>query len=61
MLASLVGRLPGILTLTLFGVQVEYAMRKPGLLSFALLIAGIIVMTLVIPLILKRLHRRHGG
>jgi uncharacterized membrane protein YdjX (TVP38/TMEM64 family) len=61
MLASLVGRLPGVLTVTLFGVQLEYAMRKPGLLSYALLVASIIVMSLVVPRLLRRLHRRHGG
>ena len=36
-LASLVGRVPGIFTLALFGVQLENALRKPGLASFALL------------------------
>lgn len=61
MLASLVGRLPGVLTVTLFGVQLEYAMRKPGLLSYALLVASLIVMSLVVPRLLRRLHRQHGG
>jgi len=36
-------------------------MRKPGLLSYALLVASIIVMSLVVPRLLRRLHRQHGG
>ena len=59
MLASLVGRLPGVLTMTLFGVQLESAMRTPGLLNYALLVASIVLMSLVVPRLLRRLHRRH--
>jgi phospholipase D1/2 len=46
-LGSLVGRIPGIVTLTLFGVQLEYFLRKPGLQSFALLALAVLLMTLV--------------
>ena len=53
-LASLVGRAPGILTMTLFGVQLENALRKPGLLNFALL-AGLLI---ALPWLLSRLLRR---
>jgi phospholipase D1/2 len=46
-LASLVGRIPGIVTLTLFGVQLEYFLRRPGLQSLALLALAALLMLLV--------------
>jgi phospholipase D1/2 len=52
--ASLVGRIPGIFTLALFGVQLESALRKPGLASFALL-AFVLV---AVPIIVSRMFRR---
>lgn len=59
-LASIVGRLPGMLTLTLFGVQLEYALRKPGLISYALLVAAIIIGSITVPRLFRRFFR-HGG
>lgn len=53
-LASLVGRIPGVLTLTLFGVQVETALRKPRLASFALLV----IILVGVPIIVSRMFRR---
>jgi uncharacterized membrane protein YdjX (TVP38/TMEM64 family) len=61
LLASMVGRIPGVLTLTLFGAQLEYAMRKPGLISYALVIAAIIIGSVIVPRLFRRLFRRHGG
>ena len=60
-LASLVGRLPGVLTLTLFGVQLETALREPGLISVALLVFILIVVPLIIARLLKRFadHRTY--
>jgi uncharacterized membrane protein YdjX (TVP38/TMEM64 family) len=52
-LGSLVGRAPGILTMALFGVQIEMALRNPELFSFALLI-GVLV---ALPWLLSRLLR----
>lgn len=52
--ASLLARIPGIFTLALFGVQLENALREPGLVSFALL--GVILVA--VPLILSRLVTR---
>lgn len=52
--ASLVGRIPGILTMTLFGVQLESALRRPGVVSFALLL-GVLV---ALPWLFARLLRR---
>jgi phospholipase D1/2 len=49
-LASLVGRIPGILTMTLFGVQLENALRQPALVSFALLA----IVLLALPWLLAR-------
>jgi uncharacterized membrane protein YdjX (TVP38/TMEM64 family) len=61
MLASLVGRLPGVVVLTLFGVQLEYAMRKPGVISYALAVAAIFVTSVIVPRLFRRLFPRHGG
>jgi uncharacterized membrane protein YdjX (TVP38/TMEM64 family) len=57
LLASAVGRLPGILTLTLFGVQLEHALRRPGLTSLALL--GFVL--IVVPVAVSRLLRRFAA
>jgi phospholipase D1/2 len=46
-LGSLVGRIPGIVTLTLFGVQLEYFLRRPGVQSLALLALAALLMALV--------------
>jgi phospholipase D1/2 len=46
-LASLVGRIPGIVTLTLFGVQLEYFLRRPGFQSLALLALAVLLMLIV--------------
>jgi phospholipase D1/2 len=46
-LGSLVGRIPGIVTLTLFGVQLEYFLRRPGVQSLALLALAVLLMALV--------------
>lgn len=54
-LASLVGRMPGVVTMTLFGVQVENALRKPGLTTYALLGVTLVV----IPIIFRRLFKRY--
>jgi uncharacterized membrane protein YdjX (TVP38/TMEM64 family) len=53
-LASTVGRLPGILTLTLFGVQLEYALRRPGLTSLALLMVALFVVPLGVAYLVRR-------
>lgn len=57
LLGSLVGRAPGILTMALFGVQIEKALRNPGLLSFALLIAALVAL----PCLCSQLFRRLNG
>ena len=56
-LASLLARIPGIFTLALFGVQLENALRNPGIISFALL--GVILV--VLPLIFSRLMTKFYG
>lgn len=53
-LASLVGRVPGIVTMTLFGVQIENALREPALLSIGLLV----IILVALPWLLARLLRR---
>jgi phospholipase D1/2 len=53
-LASLVGRLPGIFTLALFGVQLENALRQPGLVSFAV----VIIILVVVPIVVSRMFSR---
>lgn len=54
-LATVLGRLPGILTLTLFAVQIESALRRPGVISVAML--GFAV---AVPLVISRLTRRYA-
>jgi phospholipase D1/2 len=53
-LASLVGRIPGIITMTLFGVQLENALREPAVPSLVLLI----IILIALPWLLARLLRR---
>ena len=55
-LASVVGRVPGILVLTLFAVQIENALRRPGLISFGLLGFALIV----VPLMVSRFTKRYA-
>jgi phospholipase D1/2 len=57
LLASLLARIPGIFTLALFGVQLENALRNPGIISFALL--GVILVGL--PLLFSRLMTKFYG
>jgi phospholipase D1/2 len=60
-LGSLVGRVPGILTMALFGVQIENALRDPGLLNFALLGAVVIALPWLFARLFRRLNRRSGA
>ena len=55
------GRIPGVLTLTLFGVQVENAFRKPGLVSFALLAVIIIAVPFIVSRMFKQFYHRQSG
>lgn len=56
--ASLVGRLPGIVALTLFGYQLQRALREPGMTSFALLIFVLIAAPFAASRAMRRLTRR---
>jgi phospholipase D1/2 len=53
-MASIVGRIPGVILLTLAGVQVENLLRQPGVISGVLL--GLTV--ILAPLALSRLSKR---
>jgi phospholipase D1/2 len=55
-LASVVGRVPGMLILTLFAAQIENALRRPGLISFGLLGFALIV----VPLVISRFTKRYA-
>ena len=55
-LASVVGRVPGILVLTLFAVQIENALRRPGLISLALLGFALVV----VPWMISRFAKRYA-
>lgn len=60
-LASLVGRIPGVVTMTLFGVQVENALRKPGLTTYVLLGITLVVTPIIFTRLFKRFMRsRHS-
>jgi uncharacterized membrane protein YdjX (TVP38/TMEM64 family) len=49
-MASIVGRIPGIILLTLAGVQVESLLRQPGLI-------GVVLLWLILMLVLLALSR----
>ena len=53
-MASIVGRIPGIILLTLAGVQVESLLRQPGVIGVVLLGLTLIL----VPLTLSRLSKR---
>jgi uncharacterized membrane protein YdjX (TVP38/TMEM64 family) len=57
-LASLIGRVPGIVTMALFGVQIERALREPGLVSFALLVIILAALPWLFSRLFRRLYRR---
>lgn len=59
--ASLIGRLPGVVSLTLFGTQLEMALRKPGLTGFALLIFVLVAVPLATAALTKRVAARRRG
>jgi uncharacterized membrane protein YdjX (TVP38/TMEM64 family) len=54
-LASLIGRVPGIIVLTLAGVQVEYLLRKPAMAGVILLALTLIVVPIASRWIFRRL------
>ena len=56
LLATVVGRLPGIVILTLFAVQIENVVRRPGVFSVAAL--GFVL--IVVPWAIARLSRRYA-
>jgi phospholipase D1/2 len=53
-MASIVGRIPGVILLTVAGVQVESLLRRPGLIGVVLLGLTLIL----VPLALSRLSKR---
>jgi uncharacterized membrane protein YdjX (TVP38/TMEM64 family) len=56
--ASLFARIPGIFTLALFGVQVENALRNPGVISFALLAVILVVVPFILSRLIAQFYRR---
>jgi uncharacterized membrane protein YdjX (TVP38/TMEM64 family) len=57
--ASVLGRIPGIVALTLVGVQFENALRAPGVRNFALL--GLIVLLALLALVWLSRRAESGG
>jgi phospholipase D1/2 len=58
-LASIVGRIPGLILMTVAGVQIENALRNPAVGSFILLVLTLILVPLGTALLAKRLSRAH--
>lgn len=56
-LASLVGRAPGIVVMTLFGVQVENVLREPALASIGVLVIILIALPWLFSRLLKKFLR----
>jgi len=57
-LASVIGRIPGIVLLTLAGFQIESLFREPGVVGFALLVLTLILVPLAFAWASKRLLLR---
>jgi uncharacterized membrane protein YdjX (TVP38/TMEM64 family) len=57
--ATVIGRIPGLVTLTLFGVQLENFMRRPDLESSVLLALAILLIPLATALLYRRFAAQH--
>src|SRR5262249_40189982 len=53
-LASLIGRIPGIILLSLAGIQIENILRRPGAMSSILLMFTLLLIPLAINWLWKR-------
>lgn len=59
-LASILGRIPGLVLMTVAGFQVENALRNPAIGSFLLILLMVLVIPLATAWLAKRLHRTEG-
>ena len=59
MLASVVGRIPGIIVLTFAGLQLEQLLRNPGIGSFAAFVVVLVLVLIAASLCVKRFKARH--
>ena len=58
-LASVVGRIPGIIVLTFAGLQLEQLLRNPGIGSFVAFIVVLVVLLIAASWFFKRFKARH--
>ena len=58
-MASVVGRIPGIIVLTFAGLQLEQVLRNPGVGSFVALIVVLVLLLSAASWFLKRFKERH--
>jgi phospholipase D1/2 len=58
-MASIVGRIPGMIVLTFAGLQLEQVLRNPGVGSFVVLIAVLVLLLIAASWFLKRFKERH--
>ena len=56
--ATVLGRIPGIVTLTLFGIQLENFLRRPDLQSSILLVLALLLIPLATALLCRRFTAR---
>jgi phospholipase D1/2 len=59
--ATVIGRIPGIVTLTLFGVQLENFLRRPGVENSVILALAILLIPLVTALLCRRFAARQAS
>ena len=58
-MASIVGRIPGIIVLTFAGLQLEQVLRNPGVGSFVALLVVLVLLLIAASWFLKRFKERH--
>jgi uncharacterized membrane protein YdjX (TVP38/TMEM64 family) len=56
--ATVLGRIPGIVTLTLFGIQLENFLRRPNLQTSILLVLALLLIPLATALLCRRFAAR---
>jgi phospholipase D1/2 len=59
-LASVVGRIPGIIVLTFAGLQLEQLLRNPGIGSFVAFVVVLVLVLIAASWFFKRFKARHG-
>ncbi len=57
---SIVGKIPGIILLTVAGVKIESALRNPAVGTFIVIVLALVLIPLAAGFMAKRVHRLHA-